>query len=142
MRLQAAQNKCIRFCLKLNDRSSIKSEDFEKINWLPIDERISQCSLCSIYNYKNCPNLFNKIYVPLETNGVHTRWSYQKLNVPHWKTNVVQKALSYVGPSLWNNLNKTLKTSTSLNTFKHNIKKHSFNELKKKCLKVSIFIWI
>ena len=73
MRLQAAQNKCIRFCLKLNERSSIKSEDFEKINWLPIDERISQCSLCSIYNYKNCPNLFNKIYVPLETNGVHTR---------------------------------------------------------------------
>ena len=40
MRLQAAQNKCIRFCLKLNDRSSIKSEDFEKINWLLIHERV------------------------------------------------------------------------------------------------------
>ena len=142
MSLQVAQNKCIRFCLKLNDRSSIKSEDFEKINWLPIHERISQCSLCSIYKFfaKNCPNYFDEIYVPLETNGVHTRSSYQKLNVPHRKTNVGQKALSYVGPSLWNNLNKTLKTSTSLNTFKHNIKKHSFNELKKKCLKVSIFI--
>ena len=109
MRLQAAQNKCIRFCLKLNDRSSIKSEDFEKINWLPIHERISQCSLCSIYKFfaKNCPNYFDEIYVPLETNGVHTRSSYQKLNVPHRKTNVGQKALSYVGPSLWNNLNKT-----------------------------------
>ena len=61
--------------------------------------------------------------------------SYQKLNVPHRKTNaanVGQNALSYVGPSLWNNLNKTLKTSTSLNTFKHNIKKYCFNELKKK----------
>ena len=60
--------------------------------------------------------------------------SYQKLNVPHRKTNVAnvgQKALSYVGPSLWNNLNKTLKTSTNLNTFKHNIKQH-FNGLKKK----------
>ena len=134
MRLQAAQNKCIRFCLKLNDRSSIKSEDFEKINWLPIHERISQCSLCSIYKFfaKNCPNYFDEIYVPLETNGVHTRSSYQKLNVPHRKTNVGQKALSYVGPSLWNNLNKTLKTSTSLNTFKHNIKKHYFHELRKK----------
>ena len=30
MRLQAAQNKCISFCLKLNDRSSIKSKDFGK----------------------------------------------------------------------------------------------------------------
>ena len=41
-RLQAAQNKCIRFCLKLGDRSSLKSKEFEKINWLPIHERISQ----------------------------------------------------------------------------------------------------
>ena len=51
--------------LKLND--SIKSEDFEKINWLPIHERVSQCSLCSIYKFftKNCPNYFNEIYVPL-----------------------------------------------------------------------------
>ena len=31
MCLEAAQNRCIRFCLKLNSRSSIKSEDFEKI---------------------------------------------------------------------------------------------------------------
>ena len=75
---------------------------------------------------------FDAIYVPLETNGVHTRSSYQKLNVPHRKTNAGQKALSYVGPSLWSNLNKTVKTSTSLNIFKHNIKKHCFNELKKK----------
>ena len=81
MHLQAAQNKFMRFCLKLNDRSTIKSEDFEKINWLPVHERISQCSLCSIFKFfaKNCPNYFDEIYVPLETNGVHTRSSYQKL---------------------------------------------------------------
>ena len=58
--------------------------------------------------------------------------SYQKLNVPHRKTNVRQKVLSYVGPSIWNNLSKTLKNPTSLNTFKDNMKKHYFNELNKK----------
>ena len=85
MRLQASQNKCIRFYLKLNARSSIKTKDFEKISWLPIHERVSQCSLCSIRNFftKNCPNYFDEIYVPLETNGVNTRSSCQKLNVPH-----------------------------------------------------------
>ena len=41
-RLQASQNKCIRFCLKLGDRSSLKYKEFEKINWLPIHERVSQ----------------------------------------------------------------------------------------------------
>ena len=65
MRLQAAQNKCIRFCLKLNDRSSTKSEDFEKTNWFPIHERVSQCSLCSIYNFfaKNCPILMRYTFL-------------------------------------------------------------------------------
>ena len=28
--LQAAQNKCIRFCLKLGDRASLKSKDLKK----------------------------------------------------------------------------------------------------------------
>ena len=32
-RLQAAQNKCIRFCLKLDDRFRLKSKEFERINW-------------------------------------------------------------------------------------------------------------
>ena len=36
IRLQAAQNKCIRFYSKWNGRSSIKSRGFENINWLPI----------------------------------------------------------------------------------------------------------
>ena len=100
--IKAAQNKCIRFCLKLNDRSSIKSEDFEKINWLSTHERISQCSLCSIYNFfvKNCPNYFDEIYVPLETNGAHTHSSYQKLNFPLRKTNVGQKAFLYCSLAL------------------------------------------
>ena len=103
MCLQAAQNKCIRFCLKLNDRSSIKPDDFfKKINWLPIHERVSQCSLCSIYKFfnKNCPNYFDEIYVPLESNGIHTPSSYQKLSVSHRKTNVGQKALFYISLSL------------------------------------------
>ena len=80
---------------------------------------------------KNSTNYFDEIYAPLETNGVHMCSSHQKLNVPYRQTNVGLKALPYVDPSLWKNLNKTLKTSTSLNAFKHNIKQHFFNELKK-----------
>ena len=98
MLLQASQNKCIRFCLELNDKSSIESKDFEKINWLPIHERVSHCSLGSICRFfvKDCPNYLDEIYVLLETNGVHTSSSYQKLNVLHRKINVGQKVLSYV----------------------------------------------
>ena len=107
---------------------------------------VQKLVICKTYTWT-----FDEIYVPLETNGVHTRSSYEKLNVPHRKTNVGQKALSYFDPSLWNNLTKTLKTSTSLNAFKLDVKQHYFNELKKResskkflyfCFKVIIFIWI
>ena len=133
-RLQAAQNKCIRFCLKVNDRSSIKSKEFEKINWLPVHERISQCSLCNVYKFfaNKCPEYFDELFFPQETNRINTRYSYQKLTLPKRTTNTGQKALSYTGPSLWNNLDKNLKTSSSLNNFKHKIKEYSFDELKKK----------
>ena len=50
-RLKAAQNKCIRFCLNLDDRFRLKSKEFERINWISVQERISQCSSCSIYNF-------------------------------------------------------------------------------------------
>ena len=92
-RLQAAQNKCIRFCLKLGDKTSIKVKEFEKINWLPIQDRVNQC-----------------------------------IKIPRRKTNQGLRALSYIGPSLWNNLDKSLKTSASLNAFKHNIKDHYFRK--------------
>ena len=107
---------------------------------------VQKLVICKTYTWT-----FDEIYVPLETNGVHTRSSYEKLNVPHRKTNVGQKALSYFDPSLWDNLTKTLKTSTSLNAFKLDVKQHYFNELKKResskkflyfCFKVIIFIWI
>ena len=105
-----------------------KVQRFRKNNWLPTHERLSQCSLCSVYEFfiRNWPNYFDEIYVLLEING------FQKLNFPHRKTNARQKSLSFIGPSLWNNLNKTLKTSTSLNAFKHDIKQHYFDELQKK----------
>ena len=135
MRWQAAQNKCIRFCLKLSNRSSTKSKDFKKKklafhSW----KSIPMFSMYTSFFIKDFPKYFDEIYVPLEINGIHTCSSYQKLNVPHQKTNVGQKTWSYVGPSFWNNLNKTLKTWINLNAFKHNIKQHFFDELKKKSL--------
>ena len=45
-KLQTVQNRCIRYCLQLDNRSHIGVKDFEKINWLPVSERFNQY-LCS-----------------------------------------------------------------------------------------------
>ena len=129
-RLQAAQNKFIRFCLKLGDRTSIKVKEFKKTNWLPIQDRVNQCKLSWIYRFHNkkAPEYLDEIFSYAECNGISNRYSYQKLKIPCRKTNQGLRALSYIGPSLWNNLDKSLKTSVSLNAFKHNIKHHYFQK--------------
>ena len=39
------------------------------------------------------------------------------------------QSLSYIGPSTWNKLPNNLKTATSINCFKHNIKKYFLKKL-------------
>ena len=132
-RLQAAQNKCIRFCLKLDDRFRLKSKEFERINWLPVQERISQCAVCNVYKFfsKHSPDYFEELFFLTEETAIRTRSSFQKLKIPRRKTNIGLKSLSYTGPSLWNNLNENLKRSSSINDFKHKIKEFYFEEFKK-----------
>ena len=60
-------------------------------------------------------------FFPCRVHGIPTHYSYQKLKLPKRKTNQGLGALSYIGPSLWNNQDKSSKTSASLNAFKHNI---------------------
>ena len=136
-RLKAAQNKCIRFCLKLGDRKSITVQEFEKLNWMPIHERVNQWILSCVYKFlpKKAPNYMDQNFSHAECNGIPTRYSYQKLTPPpspHSQKKSRLRALSYIGPSLWSNQDRSLKTSTSLNPFKHNIKAYYFRKGDKK----------
>ena len=40
-RLQAIQNKCIKFCLKIGNRTRVEPKDFEEINWLNTNDRFN-----------------------------------------------------------------------------------------------------
>ena len=67
----------------------------------------------------------DEIFSNAECKGILTCYSYQK-KFPHRKTNQGLRALLYIGPSLWNNLDKFLKTSAALHAFKHNIRTTTF----------------
>ena len=49
--LQIMQNKCIRFCLKLDKMHHISEEDFKTINWLPVDQRVQQSLNVTVFKY-------------------------------------------------------------------------------------------
>ena len=60
-----------------------------------------------------------------------TRRTFNNLKIPNQVTNRGLRTLSYVGPRLWNNLTSNIKSSGSVNIFKHMLKEKFFRELQK-----------
>ena len=58
---------------------------------------------------------------------IDSRNKFAKLKIPFRETNMGQKAISFVGPSLWNSLPELIKKTDNLNTFKHNVKNYYLN---------------
>ena len=131
-KLKVVQNKCIRFCLGKTFRSHIGFEDYLNINWLPVELRVNQIILCSVFKFfqKTCPNFMTEIFDPVENQNMITRTSILRLHQPKRKTKSGMNSLSYVGPSYWNKLPSNLKISENLNSFKHSLKKSFFQDLK------------
>ena len=77
------------------------------------------------------PAYTSELYQPFN-HGHNTRRSNCRLQLPHRNTSYGHKALSFSGPKLWNNLPANIKSSSNINTFKHDIKKLFFKELQKK----------
>ena len=131
-KIQAAQNKCIRFFLNLKNTAHIGVTEFKAINRLPTKNRIDQCVCVNIMKFFKgiAPAYSGEIFYPVNQ-GRATRRSKFKLEFPFRKSNAGQKSLSYLGPKIWNSLPSELKSSNNINTFKHKIKEN-FSEVYKK----------
>ena len=129
-RLQISQNKCIRFCLNLKNRERIDEAKFIEINWLPVKERYEQCMCTLIYKFfnKNVPEYINDIF-RVNIGKYNTR-NPNMLKRPFYKTSNGQKAISYIGPKLWDGMPNHLKGKISISSFKHDYKNHYIKNLK------------
>ena len=96
-KLQILQNICIRFCLNLDSKAHIGLTEFEKINSLPINGRLEQCTSSMSFKYFNYlrPLYMNDVFKLAGQNTTTTRTSLFKLSQPLRKTNHAQKCLSY-----------------------------------------------
>ena len=63
-KLQVLQNKCISFCLQLDNIQHIGTKYFDKISWFPIDQRFKQWLSTSVFKFfwEMCPQYMNEIY--------------------------------------------------------------------------------
>ena len=124
------QNKCIRFCLRLDKMQNISLAEFRSINWLPTKEKVHQCINARTFKIvnKSCPFYLNEIFEFARYCRIDTRNSFAKLAHTFRKTNTGQKTLWYIGPPLRNNLPKTIKKPDNFNTIKNNVKSLFLNQ--------------
>ena len=75
------------------------------------------------------PLLYEEVLKYTSQGRINSRNNYTRLKVPFRKTTMGQKNLSYIGPSVWNNIPSSMKRNISLNKFKLDVKKHYLREL-------------
>ena len=80
----------------------ISKEDFRLINWFPNSKRVDQCMNDITLKFVNdtCPYYLREIFEFAQHCRIDTRNKFAKLKIPFRKTNMGQKAISFVGPSL------------------------------------------
>ena len=88
-KLQTLQSKCIHFCLNLNNRDHNGLTEFEKINWLPINDRFEQCISSKTFKISNNSSSasVNDAFKPAGHPNTNTRASLLKLIQPLRNTN-------------------------------------------------------
>ena len=112
--------------------STISHKEFKDLNWLPVITRFEQCVISIVLKFinGNYQYYLNEVFeFASKGNNASLRNNFLKLKQPFQNTNTGQKALSLIGPSFWNQISETLKKTNNLNTFKHNLKKHFFNQM-------------
>ena len=124
----------IRFYLSLGNRSHIGIREFKEINWLPVRARFAQNVTTHIFKQQNklAPKYMDEMFTSADQCKIKTRSSSIKCIQPHCIRESGYKAISSLGPKLWNNLPSDTKTSINPNSFKHKVKMHYFETLTSK----------
>ena len=93
LKLQKAQNKCIRFCLNLPPRCHIDPSHFRKINWIPFRDQVEYCIANTVFKYRNgiVPGYIHDTFKPALCR--YSARPHMALDIPLQKTNTGEKSL-------------------------------------------------
>ena len=82
----------------MNNRAHIAQKEFEKINWLPVNERFKEInsSMCFKFCNNTTPPYMNDVFKPVGQPNTTTRASLLKLNQPLRRANHGQNNISNI----------------------------------------------
>ena len=146
-KLQVTQNKLIRFILNLHPRSHIGKEHFTRLNWLPIESRVNQITLCHVFkissklaplymedNFTPVSNIHNKntrFRVRTQSDSPNTDLNMHDCNrfaIPRVKGSG-KKSFAFNGCTLWNSLPQHIRDAKSIPSFKHSVREHFLSQI-------------
>ena len=106
------------FFLQLDNRTHVGITEFKKINWLPVDCRFRLCLTANVFKFfdNKYPLCMKDVFDNSCMSQTSTRYTTMKLSQPLRRTSYGQNCISFLAPSVWNNLPNELKRCTNLNT--------------------------
>ena len=111
-----------------NPREINSTELFKKLNWLPFSDRITflrATLMLKCFNNAAPSYLSDKFHKVRDLHNIYTRQATaDSLSLPKFKLAKAQNSFSFKGAKLWNSLTISIKSSTSLSSFKRNLLKH------------------
>ena len=77
------------FCLQLDKRSKIHVKEFLQLNWSNVHDRYLHFIVSDIFKFQNnqWPSYFDELFCSVGENGIITRSSNEKLQLPFEKQN-------------------------------------------------------
>ena len=131
-KLQKIQNFAARIVLRKSKYDSA-SECLKSLHWLPVRQRIEYKIIMLTFKALNdlTPNYVKDLIKRKTTRryGLRSGSNIYDLEIPFTKKETfARRTFSYAAPLLWNNLELSLKTTKTLETFKHNLKTYLFKK--------------
>ena len=126
-RLQATQNKMVRFILDLGPRTHNGRAHFEEVGWLPVHLRVDSLILGHVHKIhcNSAPSYMNEHFkLANEVHSYSTRFrDSNSYSIPKVK-GFGEKTFAYNGCQVWNRLPSHFRSISNHRHFKKSVKEH------------------
>ena len=125
-KIDVIQRRMVRFVLSYDSRKHVDSQDFKRLSWMKMSDRVKYFKLLHVFKIRNglAPDYLSKRFTLVENTHEHnTRGCERNFSI---STDISGSltTFSYTAATLWNSLPNCFKELTSLKIFRKRLRGH------------------